>query len=79
MHAYTRIRAFTYTVIIQLTGDIKGLRVGLLKEGFDPSFETDVNELVKKSAERLSEKGVLVEQVSVPWHLDGKYIYLPLL
>ena len=33
-----------------------------------------MNELVRKSAERLIEKGALVEEVSVPWHLDGKYI-----
>ncbi len=60
--------------LLQLTGDIEGLRVGLLKEGFNPSFETDVNDLVRKSAERLSTKGAVVEEVSIPWHLDGKYI-----
>ncbi|CAB4007577.1 Amidase [Paramuricea clavata] len=58
----------------ELSGDIKGLRVGLLKEGFDPSFETDVNDLVRKSAARLSEKDAVVEEVSIPWHLDGRYI-----
>lgn len=45
--------------------------MGLLKEGFNPSFETDVNELVRKSAEGLSAKGAVVEEVSIPWHLDG--------
>ncbi|CAB4007576.1 Hypothetical predicted protein [Paramuricea clavata] len=55
----------------ELSGDIKGLRVGLLKEGFDPSFETDVNDLVRKSAARLSEKDAVVEEVSIPWHLDA--------
>ncbi|CAB4024621.1 Hypothetical predicted protein [Paramuricea clavata] len=62
----------------ELTGDIEGLRVGLLKEGFNPSFETDVNELVRKSAERLSAKGAVVEEVSIPWHLDAKHVLLGL-
>ena len=48
--------------------------MGLLEEGFDPSFETDVNDLVRKSAARLSEKGAVVEEVSIPWHLNGRYI-----
>jgi amidase len=55
----------------QLTGNIEGLRVGLLKEGFDPSFEADVNDLVRNSAERLVQKGAVVEEVSIPWHLNG--------
>ncbi len=49
--------------------------MGLLKEGFDPSFEADVNELVRISAERLSEKGAVVEETSIPWHLDGRYVF----
>ncbi|XP_031562595.1 uncharacterized protein LOC116298327 [Actinia tenebrosa] len=59
----------------QLTGDIKGLRIGLVKEGFDPTFEPDVNQLVKQSAERLGEVGAVVEEVSIPWHLDGKHLF----
>ena len=58
----------------QLTGNIEGLRVGLLKEGFDPSFEADVNDLVRNSAERLVRKGAVVEEVSIPWHLNGMNI-----
>lgn len=30
-------------------------------------------DLVKKSAERLREKGAVTEEISVPWHLDGKW------
>ncbi|KAK3746987.1 hypothetical protein QZH41_011937, partial [Actinostola sp. cb2023] len=54
----------------QLSGDINGLHIGLVKEGFDPKFESDVNELVKKSAERLGDVGAVVEEVSIPWHKD---------
>ena len=49
--------------------------MGLLKEGFDIS-EKDVNDLVRKSAQRLSEKGAVVEDVSIPWHLDGNLEFI---
>ena len=46
----------------------------MLKEGFGlPGSEADVDELVRKSAERLRrEAGATVEEVSVKMHLDGK-------
>ncbi|XP_028403580.1 uncharacterized protein LOC114526245 [Dendronephthya gigantea] len=56
-----------------LTGEIEGVRVGLVNEGFDVS-EKDVNDLVRKSAERLREKGAVVEDVSIPWHSDGHHL-----
>lgn len=59
----------------QLTGDIKGLRIGLLKEGFNPEFEPDVNDLVRKSAERLCGIGAVVEEVSIPWHSIGRFVF----
>lgn len=48
--------------------------MGLLKEGFDTSLEADVNSLVRKAAEMLTERGAMVEDVSIPWHLNGLYI-----
>lgn len=55
-----------------MNGDIKGLRVGLVQEGFNPEFESDVNDLVRKSAERLVEVGAVVEEISIPWHNNGR-------
>ena len=60
-----------FSIQLQLSGDIKGVRVGLLKEGFDPSFEAGVNDMVRTSAKRLIEKGAVVKEVSIPWHLEG--------
>jgi len=54
-----------------LTGNINGLRVGLVKEGFNADNEPDVNKMVKKSAERLRDIGAIVDEVSVPWHNKG--------
>ena len=64
----------TIDVISQLTGEISNLKIGVLKEGFGvPGSEADVDELVRKAAERLGrEAGATVEKVSVRMHLDGK-------
>ena len=64
----------TIDVISQLTGEISNLKIGMLKEGFGvPGSEADVDELVRKAAERLGrEAGVTVEEVSVKMHSDGK-------
>jgi len=48
----------------------KGLRIGLLKEGFGrPESESDVDEMVMSAAARFRKLGALVENVSVPEHL----------
>lgn len=64
--------------ILQLTGEISHIRLGLLTEGFSrPQSESDVDDLVRKGAQRLAtEKGASLEEVSVPMHLDCKSVYL---
>ncbi|XP_066275912.1 amidase-like [Branchiostoma lanceolatum] len=61
----------------QLTGDLSGTRVGLLKEGFgQEQSEPDVDDLVREAAHRLTSAGATVEEVSVPLHFpDGTHIY----
>jgi len=55
-----------------LTGDISGLRIGLLKEGFHMlKADMDIMMFVKEAANRLSTLGANVEEVSVPMHIDG--------
>lgn len=67
--------SFYNSTVLQLTGEISHLRLGLLKEGFSrPQSEPDVDEMVRKGAQRLaSEKGASLEDVSVPMHLDCKF------
>ncbi|XP_019633473.1 PREDICTED: uncharacterized protein LOC109476898 [Branchiostoma belcheri] len=61
----------------QLTGDLSGIRVGLLKEGFGNEWaEPDVDELVRAQAHRLTSAGAVVEDMSVPLHYpDASHIY----
>jgi amidase len=50
--------------------DVKGLRIGVLKEGFGhPNTEPDVDAKVRAAAERFRSLGASVEEVSVPEHL----------
>lgn len=57
---------------------VKGLKIGLVKEGFSfKQMEEDVAKLVKESAIRLTDAGASVEDTSIPIHDDGinKYKY----
>jgi amidase len=53
----------------QLTGEVSGLRVGLLKEGFD-GCEPDVAETVRNAADSLKQLGVTVNEFSTSLHND---------
>ena len=50
-----------------LTGGVSGLRVGVLKEGFDDA-EADVRDLVMAAVNVLAEAGADISNVSVPEH-----------
>lgn len=59
-----------------LTGDVTGLRVGLLAEGFgQPGARPAVDELVRTAAQRLTEIGCAVVETSVPWHRDALHVF----
>lgn len=60
-------------VLLQLTGKIENMKIGLLKEGFGlKSSEPDVDKMVKEAAGLLGSKcGAVVEEVSIPMHSDG--------
>ncbi len=57
----------------KLDGDLKGLRIGVLKEGFGiPRIsEADVDEAVRNAAHGLAAQGATVADVSVPMHRDA--------
>ncbi len=62
-----------------LSQGISGLRVGVVIEGFGrPNSEADVDDKVRKGANRFREAGAVVEDVSVPMHLDGMAIWTPI-
>jgi len=60
-----------------LTGDLSGVRVGIVREGFgwDGISEPDVDRLVRESALKLQNAGAEVKEISIPVHRDGIHIW----
>lgn len=59
-----------------LSGDIGGLRIGVVEEGFgwDVS-ESDVDDSVREAAQAFKKLGAAVTPVSLPWHRDGRHVW----
>lgn len=63
----------------KLGRDIKGLRIGVVKEGFGlDNSEADVDAKVRETAERFRKLGAVVEEVSIPMHRYGFSIWAPI-
>jgi len=57
----------------------KGLRIAVVREGFGhPTSEADVDAGVRVAAKRFETLGAKVEEVSIPWHLNGVPIWGPI-
>jgi amidase len=55
---------------------VKGLRVGILREGFGhPESDPAVDAKVRLAIAALAKIGVETTEVSVPWHLDGPHVW----
>ena len=53
-----------------------GLRVGVVTEGFGhPNSEAGVDDTVRAAVDTLRGAGLVVEDVSIPWHLHGARIW----
>lgn len=66
-----------YTELMK--GGVKGLRIGVVTEGFGwPQSMPQVDEKVRKAAERLAGLGAKVSEVSIPMHRVGPAIWLPI-
>src|SRR6202166_3567361 len=62
-----------------LEGGVKGLRIGIVKEGFGhPSSERDVDAKVMAAAQLFRKLGATVDEISVPMHLLSPAIWLPI-
>lgn len=69
VHPYTQL----------LEGGVRGLKIAVVKEGFGhANSEPDVDETVRKAAALLGEFGAAITEVSVPWHLLGMPVFLPI-
>jgi amidase len=60
-----------------LTGNVHGLRLGIVQEGFgwEGLSEKDVDECVTEAAQAFERLGAGVKTVSIPWHRDGKHVW----
>jgi amidase len=71
------VRVDKYTAA--LGRGVAGLRIGVVTEGFEfESCEPDVNQKVRQAAERLKSLGAIVEEISIPMHVDGLAIWTPI-
>lgn len=58
---------------------VAGMRLGIVTEGFGrPESERDVDQAVRKAAEKFRALGASVEEVSIPMHRDGLAIWTPI-
>src|SRR5438034_1553254 len=68
------VRTEPYTK--KLTGDARGVRIGIVREGFGwPNSEPDVDKMVRDAGARLTRAGAAVTEVAVPLHRDGIHIW----
>jgi amidase len=59
-----------------LGGDAKGLRIAVVKEGFDrEDSQPVVDKKVKAAVERFRQLGATIEEVSIPMHITGYDIW----
>jgi len=62
-----------------LDGNVRGMRVGIVKEGFGltgvPRSEPEVDDAVRDAAHALTRLGCEVGELSLPWHRDGFHVW----
>jgi len=59
-----------------LDAGVKGLRIGIVKEGFGhPNSEPDVDERVRDAARRFCSLGAVVEEISLPAQTQGVAVW----
>ena len=58
-------------------GDVAGMKVGVVAEGFgyEGLSDPELDKTVRATAERLRSVGMIVEDVSIPWHRHGMAIW----
>lgn len=71
------VRTAPYTEA--LGGELAGLKIGVVTEGFGQvGAEEDVNSKVKAAANKLAALGATVEEVSIPMHNLGLALWMPI-
>ncbi len=74
-----QINVKTHPYTKALDGGVKGMKIAVLKEGFEqPNAEADVNDKVRAAAKQFEKLGATVSEVSVPLHLAAMAIWMPI-
>ena len=73
------VKTERYTKALQGRKGLKGMKVAVVKEGFQQeNAESDVNAKVKAAAKALQSLGAKVKEVSIPMHLMGPALWMPI-
>ena len=73
------VKTHEYTKALQGKDGIKGMKIAVVKEGFNhENTEPDVDEVVQDALEKMKSMGALVKEVSIPMHSLGTAIWLPI-
>lgn len=74
-----QVNVKTHPYTKALKDDIKGMKIGLVTEGFaQPNAEADVNAKVKAAAKKFEALGATVGEVSIPLHLAAGALWMPI-
>jgi len=66
----------THDYLADLKGGVKGMKIGIVREGFGRAeSEQGVDDKVRAAARRFEKLGASVGEVSIPTHLDGVAIW----
>jgi amidase len=75
-HDPRTINAKTGDYMAALGQGVRGLKIGVLKEGFaHPVSDPTTDQKVRQAIDELTSLGAAVEEVSVPLHYDGPHIW----
>ena len=73
------VKTQRYTQALQGKKGIKGMKIAIVKEGFmQGNAESDVNTKVRAAAKALQGMGAKVKEVSIPMHLLGPALWMPI-
>ncbi len=62
-----------------LEGGVSAMKIAVVKEGFGhKNSEPEVDSKVRQAAETFKKMGATVSEVSIPWHLLGRALWLPI-
>ncbi len=73
------VKTHEYTKALQGRDGIKGMKIAIVKEGFNhDNTEPDVDEVVRDALEKMKSMGAIVHEVSIPMHSLGPAIWTPI-